>query len=78
MSNIFRNQKDVDESYKFLVDTTVRVLKIDRAEAEIRVKALFRSGILENNPQDPKTSLMIDAFLAIPSSEYGHLKTIVN
>lgn len=66
------SQQEADETLKFLVDTTVHVMKLDRPEATKRVKALMKSGILESgHPDDPHTQRRIDMFLTIPSEKHG-------
>jgi hypothetical protein len=59
-----KSQEEANKVFTYLVDTTTKVLKIERLQAEKRVRALLDSGILDGgSPDDPITQRKIDEFL---------------
>ncbi len=59
-----KSKEEADGVFNYFVNTTMLTVKIDRAQAEKRVKALFDSGLLNGgSPDNPNTQKMIDKFM---------------
>ena len=60
-------KKNKEALFNSIVGTVIDTLKIDRAQAEKRVNALLKSGILNNgSPNDPAKQREIDMFIITP------------
>jgi hypothetical protein len=73
MGNPIKSQKEAENTRRYLINTTSSTLKISNEEAEKRVDALFKSGILDQNLPMPIFQMQVDAFLSIDSSKYNHI-----
>ena len=61
-------QKEFAKAYEFLVTTAIKVLKISRKAAELRLKAIIKSGILSElgSPGEQAFQIGIDVAMRIP------------
>ncbi len=62
-----KSQKEADAVFEFLVKTTIDTVGCSRNQAELRITALFDSGILNDmNPNIPSAQKKIDEFMKTP------------
>jgi len=59
-----KSKEEAEQIFNNLVKIAMDTEGISRDQAEKRITALLKSGILEGgNPDDPKTIIMIDVFM---------------
>lgn len=59
-----KSQEEANEVFIWLVNETIKVTKCDKPQAEKRIRALLKSGILKGgNPNNPNTQKKIDEFM---------------
>ena len=59
-----KTQNEANEVFNNLVNTTIIVTKCSKEQAEKRINALLKSGILDSgSPNNPATQIKIDDFM---------------
>ena len=66
-SEPIKSQEEADAIFNYLVNTAMLTVKIDKIQAEKRVRALFDSGVLiGRNPEEIETIMIVDKFMRTP------------
>jgi hypothetical protein len=59
-----KSQEEANTVFAFLVNETIKITECDKPQAEKRIHALLKSGVLKNgSPNNPNTQRKIDEFM---------------